>query len=248
MGVFSAQTKVGRAVADPKSDRVLPPSGALTFSAIATPAALAGTVGVDCKLVHGDRWQQITGSVTEFVSGSVLTNILQNHTLNVTGNRTKQVTGNHTETICGVCNESMLGPHMQTNVGPRNNTLVAPRTESHSATSQHTQPANFIRVIQQKVHWETFTYKSGMVKLDVFATAIGLFGILKMDATPIKLEISGISLKNREILVKIQKVTQDIKIAGAKMLVTGALIGLLRFGTPFKPNALPAPTPITPFD
>lgn len=54
MGVFDAKTKTKLAVPDPITDHTLPNSKSLSFKAITQPAALAGTKGQQCNLVHGD--------------------------------------------------------------------------------------------------------------------------------------------------------------------------------------------------
>ena len=81
MGVFDNSTKIGVRVQDPGTDRSLTPSGALSYPSINTPGALAGTTGIDCKLVHGDRWQQILGNMTENYAGNVNTNIAVDWTI-----------------------------------------------------------------------------------------------------------------------------------------------------------------------
>jgi hypothetical protein len=58
---------------------------------------LPTTNGLDCKLIHGDRWQEILGSMTEHFTGTVTTNIDTDDHLKVGGVRTVDITGNFTE-------------------------------------------------------------------------------------------------------------------------------------------------------
>jgi hypothetical protein len=83
MGVFDNQTKVPRRVPDPLTDKKLGNSGSLPWGSFTSITGLAGTTGVDCKLVHGDRWQEIKGNMTEDYTGNVNTNITLNWTINV---------------------------------------------------------------------------------------------------------------------------------------------------------------------
>jgi hypothetical protein len=128
---FDGQTKVGRAVADPRTDRMLPNPGLLMFPAIATPVALSGTIGADCKLVHGDRWQKIDGSFTEIVDADLKTTITGNQTHAVTGNQTVTVTQNHNETIVGNCLQTVIGPQIMTNMNVRNETRMVTHAHTH---------------------------------------------------------------------------------------------------------------------
>ncbi|MGO4212670.1 hypothetical protein AB4043_17825 [Terriglobus sp. YAF25] len=86
-----------------------------------------------------------------------------------------------------------------------------------------------------------------IAKLDVCTTATTINGA-KFDLSMWKGDISVFRMDTKAIDVKIAAIKTAIRLTSAKLMVTGALIAMLRFGTPFKPNALPAPTPITPFD
>lgn len=134
--VFDGQTKVGRAVADPGSDNVLPNPGSLMFAAISTPVAVTGTVGALATLVHGDRWEQLDGSLMEITNTNVTTMIMGNETQQVTGNRTLTTTGNVTETIVGMLNETLIAGENSMCVGPYNRTDVAPVTWLCPTSSQ----------------------------------------------------------------------------------------------------------------
>src|SRR5271169_1349502 len=118
--VFDGKTKVGRAVADPGTDDMLPNPGSMALGAIATPVSLSGTVGAHCMLVHGDRWQQITGNFTESVGSDVLSTVTGSQTHTVSGNQTATVSGNHTETIMGNTLQTMIGPQIVSNMDVRN--------------------------------------------------------------------------------------------------------------------------------
>jgi hypothetical protein len=110
MGVFDGATKVKRAVPDPETDHTLPPGGALSWGAVPSAGGLAGTTGADCKLVHGDRWQEIDGSMTENFKNDVKTRIIQDEKHAVLGNQVLSVIGNVTATIHGATTTLNSGP------------------------------------------------------------------------------------------------------------------------------------------
>ena len=100
MGTFAGNTIVALAGGKKigmENDNTLPDSGALTWKSANTPTDLQSTTGVDCKLVHGDRWQEILGSMTEHFTGSVTSNIDTDNHLTVKGLRTVDITGSFTE-------------------------------------------------------------------------------------------------------------------------------------------------------
>ena len=71
------------------NDNTLPDSGALKWKPVNTPTDLAGTTGIDCKLVHGDFFQQLG------TSGSILstTNVMGNEVDNVSISRKTNIGG-----------------------------------------------------------------------------------------------------------------------------------------------------------
>jgi hypothetical protein len=132
MGVFGKSTKVSRAVADPGTDDTLPSSGALSWGGITGVAAVAGTTGADAKLVKGDRWEQINGSLTHNCTANVKTTIFQNHTHIVMANQTLQTLGNVNKTNMGNITQTVLGSHLLTQCGPQTRTHLSPVSDFHS--------------------------------------------------------------------------------------------------------------------
>lgn len=128
MAVFAGSTNVSRAVADPGTDNALPSSGALSFQQITGSSGVAGATGADVKLVHGDRWQQLNGSLTECCTGNVMTTIMQDEAHEVSQNHEFTVGQNSTTTV--------VGTHTGTHVGPQNLTFVSPQTESREGSHQ----------------------------------------------------------------------------------------------------------------
>jgi len=110
MPVFDKTTKTARNVADPGTDKNLPDGGALTYGAMTTLTALAGTTGVDCKLVTGDRWQEIAGNMTEHYTLIVTSTIDQDWNTTVNRNWTINVNGIMSLTVALGYTEVENGP------------------------------------------------------------------------------------------------------------------------------------------
>lgn len=123
MSAFDAKNRIARAVADPQTDHKLPSAKSLSWKAITTPVALAGTSGTHCELVHGDSWRDVAGYVTENVTFDVRDKILGNHFYSLTGNRTENVVGN--------INSTVIGAQIMTNFGPQTGTHLAPVIDTY---------------------------------------------------------------------------------------------------------------------
>jgi hypothetical protein len=91
MPVFNATTETNLRTPDPRTDQKLPDPGSLSYGSITGTSAVSGTTGVDCMLVSGDRWQQMTGNLTEHYSA--------NKTIKVQGKHDETVQGNHSLTV-----------------------------------------------------------------------------------------------------------------------------------------------------
>jgi len=61
---------------DPSNDHTTPNLRGLNPKAMNSPGGLSGTTGADCKLIHGDRWQEIKGKLTENIQSDLATHIL----------------------------------------------------------------------------------------------------------------------------------------------------------------------------
>ena len=138
MSTFNGKTKIDREVADPKTDHTLPSSRSLSWRAITTPAALAGTNSAQCELVHGDKWYEING----------------NHTENIAKNQTIKVVGKHKETLVESCYQNIIGPHIVLNNTVRNETLLGTHSrvygdkqQSDDSTGTITQQAENITLV-----------------------------------------------------------------------------------------------------
>ncbi|HEV2401149.1 MAG TPA: hypothetical protein VGS27_29720 [Candidatus Sulfotelmatobacter sp.] len=180
--VFDGQTKVGRAVADPRTDNMLPNPGSLTFPAISTPVAVAGTVGALSTLVHGDRWEQLDGSLMEITNANVTTTIMGNETKSITGNQTLTTTSNLTSTVVGNVTHTVVGAELHTNIGAQNHTRMAPRVETYAGSENKEEPGGHFHVIDQwiksnNLNMEISVYKVAAIlfKVDVVGEKVDVF-------------------------------------------------------------------------
>src|SRR5690349_2982706 len=107
MSAFDALTKIKQAVTHPKTDHLLPKSRSLAFKAITDKAALKGTKGDHCELVHGDHWKEL--------KGNEVSNVKLDQKLTVSRHQTIKVVGNHKETLVGKVYQNVIGPHIVQN-------------------------------------------------------------------------------------------------------------------------------------
>jgi len=142
MSAFDALTKIKQAVTHPKTDHQLPKSRSLAFKAITDKAALQGTKGQHCTLVHGDHWNE--------VKGNEVSNVKLDQKLTVSRHQTIKVVGNHKETLVGKVYQNVIGPHIVQNNAVRNETrlssfnLVYGDFEQHDDADGHLQQADVL--------------------------------------------------------------------------------------------------------
>jgi hypothetical protein len=170
MSVFDNTVKIGRRVPDPLTDKALDSPGALSWGSITAVSALAGTTGVDCKLIHGDRWQQIAQNLTTVVMASETHSVMQNQTLTITQNRTKTVVGNVTATVVGSHNLLQVGAQNEIHVQPHNRLNCAPESQQ--------EPTNKFRMFG--------------IEFEVKSTESTITGT-KLEINGIAMEVTGVS-------------------------------------------------------
>lgn len=146
------------------TDRNPPPAGSLSLGSMASPGAVAGTTGAHVKLVHGDRWNQIEGNLTE--------NVLKNHTFFVKLNETYTVNTNLVYRVNGTTNDTRVGVDNRNNIQPRNDTFLHTRSETHSQPEhrlQKTEDHNFTEKLlafkEEHYEWTGFKLKTENVTI-----------------------------------------------------------------------------------
>jgi|GEM_PF-4040781 hypothetical protein len=169
MSAFNGNVATPLAVSDPGTDHKLPAAGSLSYGAITSQTALAGTNGVDTALVKGNEWQHFTGNYTEFID--------QNYQLTVKGNRQEMLQSNQKLTVVGKTNETFVGVHNRTNIAPFNQNHVHTATYKHSQPSHVQQPTTYQRhennVLEYfQEHFEHAWFKIGIVGLNIDTTAV----------------------------------------------------------------------------
>ena len=80
MAVFSSNVLTATGANALAQDSASPDFGALSAKAMTSSTAVSGTTGVDSKLIHGDRWQEIEGNQTENIKNDLNTHIKENET------------------------------------------------------------------------------------------------------------------------------------------------------------------------
>jgi len=83
MGPFAADPKTTTRSHGGSTDHEAPPWKAVSPGGMNNSGGLSGTTGVDAKLIHGDRWQQIDGKQTETINEDLITHIKATETWTV---------------------------------------------------------------------------------------------------------------------------------------------------------------------
>lgn len=146
MPVFDQSTKVGRKVKDPTTDKTLPSEKSLSYGAMTSTTGLAGATGIDCKLVHGDRFQAIDAKMTETIGASESTSIGTTETHNVGTTRTTTIGANDVITIGANKQVTVTGSHNLLQVGARNEVCVSPVNRVNSSPDSQGEPTNKMRI------------------------------------------------------------------------------------------------------
>ena len=142
-------------------DNKLPDSGALTWKHVNTPSDLAGTTGIDCKLIHGDFFQQIGTSdavlCTTNVDGNEIDNVSVSRTTSIGNNAAPDpsldssvpsgswqiaIAGNEDITIYGNLNQEVYGESKFVYVDSQDMTLNQTVTFDYSAPAATQQPTS----------------------------------------------------------------------------------------------------------
>jgi hypothetical protein len=206
MSVFDETIRTRLRVPDPLRDHATPDSGKLTWGGGNT--ALAGTNGIDAKLVHGDRYQLIEASQTEQfnndlkqtvkkdktvrIEGILQTTVEQGERRIVKGNRATAVENEdllevkqvYTITVkSGLYDLTVTGEHRTHIYGQEMKAVVGPSLEN--------RPADWIQY-------------TGVKKFQ--------YGVLAANAYALLLSTGGLELKHRFIQTQILGV--DGKLSG----------------------------------
>jgi hypothetical protein len=188
MPVFDAATQVGRFVSDPGTDKRLPPGGSLSYGSITSPSALAGTLGIDVALVHGDQWDQVEGNRTCNILMNHICTVFQDEVYKVLIDRRTTIAGNYYKTVIGNYNQTIIGIHNVTNISNRNNTYVSPKIEVHTAPKQSQEPTGWWQYIKENTkiyYYQTNIVLGAAFNFSVFEVNIALIrlGAFGFDGT-----------------------------------------------------------------
>lgn len=186
MSTFGSNTITDRAVADPRTDHVLPNPRALSWELIATPVALRGVEGQHCQLVHGDYWREIKG----------------NQILEIERDQNITIEGKHKETIGQDCYQNIVGPHLVTNHSVRNELALGRwiriygsscRNESQEGIYRHS-PYHIERFDRNEQHHSTdinlFGFSLFTYVLQIQLSAVqAVAGLIDASATAVTAEV-----------------------------------------------------------
>ncbi|HLH01926.1 MAG TPA: hypothetical protein VKX25_04090 [Bryobacteraceae bacterium] len=184
MSVFDAANKTATVVKDPVTDRNLAPPASLSYGAIASVGALAGTNGVDTNLVFGNRDRQLNGNES--------TRITQNRSHQIGQNQIEKVGVNKTETTGGNYSETTYGATHTMNVGPTDETFVGTHTVQHKDNQVVEEPVTYLHSIQNFIEQHGFHADFHHITVfysELFSSFVGVY----TDVRPVYVMTTGIS-------------------------------------------------------
>jgi hypothetical protein len=224
MSVFDGSVKTGRRVKDPGTDKTLSSPGALSWGGITGATALAGTTGVDAKLVTGDRWQQISGTQTENIATDLKTTVTGNQTHTVQGNQTISVSQDHKETVGGICNQTVVGAQIMTNYDVRTETRMITHTQTHGDLNWVQDPDGQMHIGNTNMGIWNFLFEFEVMHLE-FADVHLEFKGAHPYFSGVDTNVSAFRLQNTELNAKVEVANVELKMFQA---VVGALASRLR--------------------
>jgi hypothetical protein len=223
------------------TDNALPPLGQIQLLPSSLPSQ-------EQDLVHGNVKRDITGDVRYSLMGNQTNTTTKDVIDTIVGNHTYTLTKNLHHTVQGNTNQSKLGTHFTSNVGQVTNINVGPVTRSFQAPTTETHPEEWYQQFNTQRKAYFLNESIGVRKIDCYAFVLAA-DLAKLSIDASKMDLVGIQLKvSPGKTVELVPLAMQVKVASCKLIATALLIGVLSLGTPFKPNALPRPTPITPFD
>jgi hypothetical protein len=204
MPVFDSAVKVATAVKDASTDKCLPALGSLSSGAIDSPGALAGTTGSDCKLVHGDRWEQIDGNHTECVELNRQSSVKGNEARTIMQNQDLTTVGDVKSTVVGNLNHSVVGAELHTNIGVQNHTRMSPRVEVYAGDKNTEDPGRHFIWLEEWIKIIT--------NRDIEYSGISL------DASEISIDFTGASIELPVIEIGKKEIKTELVDVGNKIL------------------------------
>jgi hypothetical protein len=149
--------------------------GALNPKAMTSPGAVSGTTGIDSKLIHGDRWQEIQGNQTENIKNNLTTHIKENETWTVDDNLDFTVTGETKDNRVGEVNEYYhAGSKFE---------YFGEHTDLHHEQDHQINPTHTFDILNVEGEYKT-------IDLAIKASSIEAKGLV-LDATVAKAEAWG---------------------------------------------------------
>jgi hypothetical protein len=236
MDVFGGQSSMQTGSQKGQSDNSLAINyhGSALLNLITSETFLPGTTGVDCKLVHGNRWQEIDGAMTQHVTDKKTSTYEKQFTETYKSDLTRDMYGSVQENYWGTptrdyyskLTETFYQGHLQTNL--------------HEELEIRTSKAEAV----QGLLWEGAPYKIETVGIDLCAAGIKVdlatllqweFGpigicnraVLELETAPIKLEYGEMKQEAKAMENKIHSLTLGLSSLGVQCRTAGIHTGTL---------------------
>ena len=215
-----------------------------------------GTIQLLPSSLLSQEQDLVQGDVRRAITGNVFYNLTGNRSNTTTANVTDLILANHnytlgnqlTHTVNGPTNEIKHGAHTHQNSSTRNDTFIGSVSRFFQDTTKEIHPEQWLQKWNNYMAYKDFSHKASSVDVSLAYVSKISMSTSTVTARVTGLKVGGAELDLKTWRVNIEATSTKIRAQASKLVCTALLIGVLELGTPFKPNALPRPTPITPLD
>lgn len=217
---FSGDKKTSNGSFNPSLDHKTPALGLLNLGAMPALSALSGTLGIDVKLIHGDRWQQIEGNETDF--------IIKNLARTVDGDEKRLLVGDLDTTVIGRTKDDRFDLFLGNFYEASTFNYFHHRLENHTAEEQEHQPTAHREVIEKEEKKKENSFESTWHKEEVVGFSAG-FTATKLEGLGVAtegfgakagmggIEATGIGWKNKAEALETRLNAFAAKCTGAEV-------------------------------
>jgi len=196
-------------------DSITPNLGSLPAAgrAMTSDTGLPPTNGVDVKLIHGDAWQTIDGSVRQDVAQNVVINVTGNCDVTISGNESRTVHGNYTQEIYGQSSYLFVDSQDITNVNTVNYDFASPMNAYQP--TQHFQ-------------WISWTGIGTLMQFTLASAITQAFGIQLSVGLVYNLSAASVNHQAGLIMPTTTIIKDDDSVTKADLKAVDAKIGALK--------------------
>jgi hypothetical protein len=219
MPAFNGQITTPLAVPDPGTDHLLPSPGALSYGAITSPSAVAGTNGAHATLINGNNDCQTNGNES--------TRITQNRSHTIGGNQDKKICGNKTENVIQNFLQTTMGNLHRTVIGAALDTYVGEHTVEHKSDQHLSEIAAFYHKVKDYAENHTW-HMDDYINYQLHAATVQNFIGWNLDVKGLQNALIGYCGEAHLIKNKADGLENDVKEMQNKITALDDRIGAIQ--------------------